>query len=112
VKNIFGLDCHKQYHFATLIDSETGEIRSRRRAHKKDKSEAFIGDRSKSKMVIESCRNWSKTYELAKDPVDELILAHPLKTKDIASAKTKTDAIDSRTLAQLLKADLIPARLI
>jgi len=59
-------------------------------------------------MVIESCWNWSKTYELAKDLVEEIILAHPLKVKAIASAKVKTDAIDSRTLAQLLMADLIP----
>ena len=103
-----GLDCHKRYDFATLIDSETGEIRSKKLAHKKDEFKAFIGDRGKSKMVIESCWNWSKTYELAKDLVDEVILAHPLKIKAIASAKIKTDAIDSRTLAQLLKADLIP----
>jgi transposase len=103
-----GLDCHKQYDFATLIDSETGEVRSRRLAHTQNEFKEFIGDRADTKMVIESCWNWSKTYELAKDLVDEIILAHPLKVKAIASAKVKTDAIDSRTLAQLLKADLIP----
>ena len=55
-----------------------------------------------------SCWNWSKTYELVKDLVEEVILAHPLKVKAIACAKTKTDATDSRTLAELLMADLIP----
>ncbi|MBM3165890.1 MAG: IS110 family transposase [Chloroflexi bacterium] len=103
-----GLDCHKQYDFATLIDSDTGEIRSKKLAHKKEEFKSFIGSRRDTKMVIESCWNWSRTYELAKDLVDEVILAHPLKIKAIASAKIKTDAIDSRTLAQLLKADLIP----
>jgi transposase len=58
--------------------------------------------------VIESCRDWSRTYELSKDLVEKVILAHPLKVKAIASAKVKTDAIDSRTLAELLMADLIP----
>jgi transposase len=58
-------------------------------------------------MVIESCRDWSRTYELSEDLVEETILAHPLKVKAIASAKIKTDAIDLRTLAQLLMADLI-----
>jgi len=38
----------------------------------------------------------------------EVILAYPLKVKAIASAKIKTDAVDSRTLARLLMADLIP----
>jgi transposase len=103
-----GLDCHKQYDHATMINTDTGEVKSRRLAHNQDEFKEFIGDRAGTKMVIESCWNWSKTYELAKDLVDEIILAHPLKVKAIASAKVKTDAIDSRTLALLLKADLVP----
>jgi transposase len=38
----------------------------------------------------------------------ELHLAHPLTTKAIASARVKTDAVDARTLAHLLRADLLP----
>jgi transposase len=103
-----GLDCHRQYDHATLINTETGEVKAKRLAHIKEEFRGFIGDKADTKMVIESCWNWSKTYELAKDLVEEIILAHPLKVKAIASAKVKTDAIDSRTLALLLKADLIP----
>jgi len=57
---------------------------------------------------MESCWNWSKTYELVKDLVNEVLLTHPLKVKAVASAKIKTDAIDSRILAELLMANLIP----
>jgi transposase len=103
-----GLDCHKQYDHATMIDTETGEIKAKRLAHIKEEFSQFIGDKAGTKMVIESCRDWSRTYELSEDLVEEIILAHPLKVKAIASAKIKTDAIDSRTLAQLLMADLIP----
>jgi transposase len=103
-----GLDCHKQYDHATMIDTETGEIKVKRLAHIKEDFSDFIGDRTGTRMVIESCRDWSRTYELSEDLVEEIILAHPLKVKAIASAKIKTDAIDSRTLAQLLMADLIP----
>ena len=103
-----GLDCHKQYDHATMIDAETGEIKTKRLAHIKDEFSEFIGDKSGTRMVIESCRDWSRTYELSEDLVEEIVLAHPLKVKAIASAKIKTDAIDSRTLAQLLMADLIP----
>jgi len=59
-------------------------------------------------MVIESCRDWARSYELSRDLVDDVILAHPLKVKAIASAKIKTDKIDSDILAKLLMADLIP----
>src|SRR6478609_7385673 len=35
-------------------------------------------------------------------------LAHPRQTKAIAAARVKTDAVDARTLAHLLRADLLP----
>jgi transposase len=91
-----------------MIDSDTGEIRSKRLNHFKDEFSEFIGDGTGTRMVIEAGRDWSRSYELCKDLVEEVILAHPLKVKAIASAKIKTDKIDSRILARLLMADLIP----
>lgn len=38
----------------------------------------------------------------------ELHLAHPLRTEAIAAARLKTDAVDARTLAHLLRTDLLP----
>jgi len=38
----------------------------------------------------------------------DLHLAHPLRTRAIASARVKTDAIDAKTLAHLLRAGLLP----
>jgi len=35
-------------------------------------------------------------------------LAHPVKVKAIAEAKIKTDKIDARVLAHLLRSDLLP----
>ena len=49
------LDCHKQYDHATMIDTETGEIKSKRLAHIKEEFREFIGDRTGTRMVIESC---------------------------------------------------------
>ena len=36
------------------------------------------------------------------------MLAHPLRVRAIAEARVKTDKVDAETLAQLLRADLIP----
>jgi transposase len=102
------LDCHKKYDHATLIDADTGEIRNKRLNHSKEEFSEFIGNNAGTKLVIESCRDWARSYELTKDMVDEVVLAHPLKVKAIASAKIKTDKIDSQILARLLAADLIP----
>jgi transposase len=47
-------------------------------------------------------------YDMLEEAFDEVKLAHPLKTKAIASARIKTDKIDARILAHLLRSDLIP----
>jgi hypothetical protein len=62
-----GLDCHKQYDHTTMIATETGEIRAKSLAHIKDKFSEFIGDKSGTRMVIESYRDLSRTYELSED---------------------------------------------
>ena len=41
-----GLDCHKQYDHATMIDTETGEIKAKRLPHIKEEFKEFIGDRA------------------------------------------------------------------
>jgi transposase len=103
-----GLDCHKKFDHATMIDTETGEIKAKRLLHFKDEFAEFIGEKRDTKLVMESCWNWCKTYELVKDLVEEVTLAHPLRLRAVAAAKIKTDAIDSRTLAELLMADFVP----
>jgi len=38
----------------------------------------------------------------------EMVLSHPSKTRIIAEAKIKTDKIDSKNPAKLLRADFLP----
>lgn len=40
---------------------------------------------------------------------DSTVLSNPIKTKAIAPAKIKTDKIDAKILADLLRADMIPS---
>lgn len=51
---------------------------------------------------------WEWLAELLEDAGYEVHLAHPLRTRAIAVARVKTDAVDARTLAHLLRADLLP----
>jgi transposase len=54
------------------------------------------------------CANlWLKTYQAFEKYNIGLKLANPMKTKAIAEAKIKTDTIDARTLAHLLRSDLV-----
>ena len=58
--------------------------------------------------VCESTSNlWLKTYQAFEKYGIGVKLANPLKTKAIAEARIKTDTLDARTLAHLLRSDLV-----
>jgi len=57
-----GLDCHKKYDHATIIDTETGGIKAKKLTHMIEEFEEFIGDRANTRLVMESRWNWSKTW--------------------------------------------------
>ena len=57
--------------------------------------------------VCESTVNlWLKTYQAFEKYSIGVKIANPLKTKAIAEAKIKTDTLDARTLAHLLRSIL------
>jgi transposase len=65
-------------------------------------------DNKRCHAVCESTANmWLKTYEAFEKNGIDVKLANPLKTKAIAEAKIKTDKLDARILAHLLRSDLI-----
>lgn len=103
-----GFDYHKQHTFATSINKMTGEMRQARLANTPEAVENFLNGSSDSHAVLEASRTWPVFYNLLKGRVASITLAHPLKVKAIASARIKNDKIDSRILAELLSADLIP----
>jgi transposase len=71
-------------------------------------AEYVVARYGECKAVVESTGNmWLKTYEALESKGIEVKLANPLKTKAIAEAKVKTDKLDSKILAHLLRADLI-----
>jgi len=51
---------------------------------------------------------WLDLYNHLDDLHIPVVLANPLKTKAIASARIKSDKVDARILAHLLRTDLIP----
>jgi transposase len=58
--------------------------------------------------AVEACGFWPGFREVVEPEVGRLVLVHPQRVKAIASAKLKNDRVDSETLAQLLRCDLLP----
>ena len=68
----------------------------------------YFSSIDKGKVAIESTGIWEYIYEIIDALGFDVTLVNPVKTRAIAEAKIKTDSIDAYTLAQLLRADLIP----
>ena len=102
-----GLDIHKKTIYGTMMDKEGRIIDQREFANCKEELEAFLCGKP-TKIVIEACGFWMDTYDKLKELGYDVVLAHPGKVEAIASAKMKTDKIDSEILAHLLRSNLIP----
>lgn len=104
-----GLDVSKKFSYLTVMD-EKGTIELQGKVGNKLAElevcfEKIGGDCS---LAMEATRNWYYLYEALEAKVKEIHLAHPLKVRAIAEARIKTDKIDSKILADLLRANLLP----
>src|SRR5215204_2833230 len=107
--NSVGIDLHRKRSHIAALDEHGVELFSRRIVNDPDTVVALLGELDgESKLALEATYGWEWLAELLEDAGYDLHLAHPLRTRAIAAARVKTDAIDARTLAQLLRADLLP----
>jgi len=107
--NYVGLDVHKHFTYG-VIKSEKGDELNRSRF---DNSELNFSSflqgfkPEETLIVMESTGVWEFLYDMLESKGYKIKLANPVKTKAIAYARVKTDAIDASTLADLLRANLI-----
>ena len=102
----FGLDVHKRYTVFTHRAAH-GHLRGHGGGGNDAASLSQLLARSSvpAKVVLEAGGIWPVFTDALEDHAAEVVLAHPLKTRAIASARIKTDRIDSATLAHLLRTD-------
>lgn len=105
-----GIDMHSSTSTGTIKDEKGNPVRVLKvDTNREGIKKLFFGLKNKKiKAVFEASRNWPYYAELLEPYCNEIVMAHPLKVRAIASARIKTDTIDSDTLSDLLRADLIP----
>jgi transposase len=64
--------------------------------------------RSTDHVVIESTTNAWHVYDLLEPLVERVVVANPIKVKQIAQSRVKTDVRDTLILARLLATNLVP----
>ena len=107
---VIGVDLGRKYSWCRAVSRETGEVLedARLRTRREEFLSFLQGLPRPIRVVMEATANWQYPYECLEGSVEEIQLAHPLKTKAIASARIKTDRIDATILAHLGMADLVP----
>ena len=104
-----GIDLHRKRSQIAVLDSDGEQLLSRRVVNDPDTFlELLHGLGDGAEIALEATYGWEWLADLLEEAGYELHLSHPLRTKAIAAARVKTDAVDARTLAHLLRADLLP----
>lgn len=109
--NYVGVDMHKRYSICAAQDGQGCErgvarIEGNTRTGFAQFLQSLGGPVT---VALEACWNWGKVFEVleALPEVAEVVVANPLKTRLIGEAQIKTDKIDARALATLLRGGFI-----
>src|SRR5512145_2344791 len=103
------LDIHKHYCVIAGVDRDGRVVLQPVRVEHAD-LEVWLKKNlhSSDQVVIESTTNAWHVYDLLAPLVDRVVVANPIKVKQIAQARVKTDIRDTLILARLLAANLVP----
>jgi len=98
-----GLDLHKRYSEFATMDIFGNVLRQGRIENTLEEMKTFSESiPAQSSIAIESSSTWYWAHRLLSER-HRVVLSNPIKNKAIASAKVKTDKIDSVMLATLLR---------
>ena len=104
-----GIDLHKFTSYLTTVDVSGKIIKKDEFKNVNHNFVQYFSDLgSENITTVESTMTWYWLNDLLESLNIPMVLAHAKFVKAIAYAKVKTDKVDSRTLAQLLRMDYIP----
>jgi transposase len=103
------LDIHKHYSVVAGVDRE-GQVVLPPVRVEHENLEGWLKKmlQASDEVVIESTTNAWHVYDLMEPLAERVVVANPIKVKQIAEARVKTDIRDTLILARLLAANLVP----
>jgi transposase len=104
-----GIDVHRKRSQVAVVTGDGTVELNKNVVNGSEPMLRLIGDLPPGTPVaFEAAFGWGWLAALLEDYGFEAHLVHPLRCKAIASARLKNDKVDAATLAQLLRADLLP----
>jgi transposase len=104
-----GMDVHRKRSQVALLDHDGTQLLNRNLPNDPAELVPVLGALAPGTPVaFEAAYGWGWLADLLEELDLEPHLVHPTRCKAIASARLKNDKVDARTLAHLLRADLLP----
>jgi transposase len=100
-----GIDIHKRYAQVAVMN-ETGQIIEEARVENANLDE-FAQRHAGAKAAIEATGNYYHIHDTLSEYLD-VVVANPSKLKTIAQSDKKTDRVDAKQLARLVRLDSVP----
>ena len=101
-----GLDVHKKTTYATILGQD-GEVITQKRM-RNEEIPGFLEPYEVEKVAMEASTYIIPMYRRLTDQGYDITVSHPNKTRYIAEARIKSDRVDSKALAELLRLDSLP----
>ena len=105
-----GLDVHKKQITYCILDRDGVTQREGEIVLTRERLAHFAKDllRPTDRVVLESTTNCWAVVQHLQQHVPDVVVSNPMATKAIAHSKIKTDKVDAKVLAQLLRCDFLP----
>lgn len=105
-----GVDLHRKRSHVVALDQAGEVLLSRRIGSRPDEFLRIFGELGAEPLEVafEATFGWGWLADLLADAGIPAHMAHPLATKAISSARVKNDSVDAKTLAHLLRTNLLP----
>ena len=101
-----GLDVHKDWTFATVLDQDGRVVVQKRLENEHVPS--FLENFNVLKVGLEASTHVTPLYRALVGKGFRVEVCHPKKTRYIAEARIKSDRVDSRAIAELARLDALP----
>ncbi len=105
-----GVDLHRKTSHVAVLDEDGALLASRRIPSRPEEFVRVFGELEAQPVGVafEATYGWGWFADLLSDVGIPAHMAHPLATKAISSARVKNDRVDAKTLAHLLRTNLLP----
>ncbi|MGA3112059.1 MAG: IS110 family transposase [Candidatus Bathyarchaeia archaeon] len=103
---VCGLDVHKDSTYATILNPEGKIVNQTRMTN--ERVLPYLSHFDVGKVGMESSNQIAPLFRQLTAKGYNVVVSHPKKTRYIAEAKIKSDRVDSKAIAELVRLDALP----